>query len=141
MSMNSARFRQRRLSGFTLLEVLVALSILAMSLGVLMQGFGDVSRTARTTQDYRRALMVAESQLAFAQGDLESGTVGYGGIVDERYRWKLSSSQFDDTMLLARLRANSPNLVTVEVSWGDGERSRSISLSTVRLGVDAWQKR
>ena len=141
MCINNARLQQRRPSGFTLLEVLVALSILAISFGVLMQSFGDVSRTASMTEDYRRALMVAESQLAFAQADSASGTVGYVGIVDERYRWKLTSTQFEEAVLPARPRARSPNLVTIDVSWGDGERSRSISLSTIRLGVNTRQKR
>jgi hypothetical protein len=93
------------------------------------------------TEDYRRALMVAESQLAFAQADSASGTVGYAGIVDERYRWKLTSTQFEEAVLPARPRARNPNLVTIDVSWGDGERSRSISLSTIRLGVNTRQKR
>lgn len=141
MSMNNTKVQHRRLSGFTLLEVLVALSILAMSFGVLMRGFGDVSRTARMTEDYRRALMVAESQLAFTQHDPGIGTVSYGGIVDDRYRWTLTSSQFEEAMLRGWPSVNSPNLVTVDVSWGDGERSRSISLSTIRLGVNTRQKR
>ena len=141
MCINSARQTHRRTSGFTLLEVLVALSILSISFGVLMQSFGDFSRTAGVTEDYRQALMVAESQLAWARADPASASAGYGDTADERFRWTLSSSRFAHAVPAARQQANSPELVTIEVSWDDGGRQRSISLSTVVLGFSNGQGR
>jgi prepilin-type N-terminal cleavage/methylation domain-containing protein len=49
-----------RQSGFTLLEVVVALAILSLSLGTLVQVFGVSARNAVSIDQYSRTVLVAE---------------------------------------------------------------------------------
>ncbi|MEO1751952.1 prepilin-type N-terminal cleavage/methylation domain-containing protein [Thiofaba sp. EF100] len=50
--------------GFSLLEVVVAFSILALAMGVLMALFSQGLSNARVARDYSRALQLAQSRLA-----------------------------------------------------------------------------
>jgi len=53
--------------GFTLLEVLVALAVLAMSLGAVIQAVGDYTRNQAYLRDRTFAEWVARNQLATVQ--------------------------------------------------------------------------
>ena len=58
-----------RQSGFSLLEVLVAFSILALALGVLLQSFSTGMRGVTQSGLYSRATLLAESIFARAGRD------------------------------------------------------------------------
>jgi general secretion pathway protein I len=121
-------------SGFTLLEVLVALSVLAMSYGVLLQIFGQASRSVVTTEDYRRALIVAESKLTESLAGIRSPGHQDSGIVDGRFHWQVTVKREDRYSQPGIQTFYSPALATIDVSWGDaGQSQRTISLSTIRL--------
>ena len=53
-----------RQAGFSLLEVLVAFAILALSLGVLLQIFSRAMSTTAVSGSYSRAAAMAEARLA-----------------------------------------------------------------------------
>ncbi|MDD3445553.1 MAG: prepilin-type N-terminal cleavage/methylation domain-containing protein [Zavarzinia sp.] len=55
--------------GLALIEVLVALAIVAMGLGALFSVVGDGSLRARTVADRQAALVLAQSELAAAGRD------------------------------------------------------------------------
>jgi len=57
------RNARRRAAGFTLLEVLVALAILGIGLGVVFQGVGQGLRLRRESADNVRLSLAAESVL------------------------------------------------------------------------------
>jgi general secretion pathway protein I len=124
--------------GFSLLEVLVAFAILAVSLGVLMQIFSRASTTAMATAQYSRAASVAESRLA-AVGSaipLEEGTVS--GDPEDGLAWELSIIPIDllgmDRGLLSAEPPATAYRVTVTTLWRDAGRVRRLTLSTLRLG-------
>jgi prepilin-type N-terminal cleavage/methylation domain-containing protein len=77
-------------SGFSLLEVLVAFTLLAIAMAVLMQIFSRGVNGADIADRYAKAAMMAESKLAtvgleevLAEGDTT-------GQFDEDYQWSLS---------------------------------------------------
>ena len=130
--MNSNGYRSR-IAGFTLLEVLVAFAILALSLGVLLQVFATGLRNTTVAENYSQAAMYAESILAAlgAGGPLEEGADG--GEINEIFSWRSQVSAYsDDDLELDDLRAKAYQ-VTVEVFWGEPGRERSVSLDTLRL--------
>lgn len=120
-----------RHAGFSLLEVLVALSILSLSLGVLMPSFGNFSRSTALSGDFRQAMMIAESRLAAAVATREYDA---SGVDAGRFAWEFGYApfEFDDAVTLPAKIA--PLQIVIVVTWTDGRKTRSLSLTTVQLG-------
>jgi len=119
-----------RQAGFSLLEVLVAFTILAFSLGVLYQAFGHGLRNLSVSGQYDHALILAESllDLTAAQVPLkESRIEGQDGL----FRWQVVVSPY--TTLAEPSRHFTPYRVEVTVSWTEGGRTRTHRLETLRL--------
>jgi len=124
--------RQQR--GFTLIEILVAFMILAMSLTVIFRIFSGGLRNVALSEDYARAVLVAESQLSTVgiSEPLERGVTS--GEWGERFRWQRVIEHYQpweqDKELTTPLLAYQ---VTVKVDWEHTGRTRQITLSSVRL--------
>lgn len=124
----------RRQHGFSLIEILVAFMILAISLTVIFRIFSGGLRNVDLSEDYARAVMVAESQLS-ASGISEPLEYGVTtGAWDERFHWERTIGPYrpwqEDKALVAPVQAYQ---VTVSVSWEHAGHSRQLTLSSVRL--------
>jgi general secretion pathway protein I len=121
----------RAQSGFTLIEVLVALVVLSVAVVAVLQLFGGGLRLARASGDHLEATLLASTMLSdLAWETLEEGTTE--GTEGE-FRWSrqvtvdpaLLPEEPDparpDTVRLAR--------VSVDVRWG---RNRHVELVTIR---------
>ena len=124
--------------GYTLIEVLVAMTILAMSLTVLFRIFSTGLQNVDVSADYARAVIVAESQLVAAGLDAELRQGQTEGSIDERFYWlrtvenyALSERSGKQEMPLSAF------LVTVAVEWEHRGRTRRVSLNSVRLAAHA----
>lgn len=85
----------RREAGFTILEVLAAFVLLAVTLAVLLQMFSGGLRDAQLADEYARAVMIAQSRLAqltAAEKISEGTSTGF----DEPFAWTLSVSPYDE---------------------------------------------
>lgn len=131
--------RRWRAQGFSLLEVLVAFSILALSLGVLMQIFSGSLRNAEVVHDQAQAVVIAQSLLAAAGIETPLVAGETSGEVGGKFRWKMLAHPFHDepttpaapqSGLIRRLDLWE---VMVEVRWGDNDAGRSFGLSSLRL--------
>lgn len=125
---------KRHCDGYTLIEVLVAMMILALSLSVIFRIFGGGLNKIAVASDYSRAVMVAESVLA-ATGNTEILRTGESsGSLFEKYRWVRTVSlyqadgepSFDDLPL-------SVYRVSVVVEWPGTSGNRSLDLSALKL--------
>lgn len=124
-----------RIAGFTLIEILVAFVIAVLALSTLYRmastGLGAESAAAH----YSHALLIAESALE-AVGSETPLTPGTSTPrIDDAYEEELVINPRPD--LLPREYAVSgpyPYAISVRITWHEGRRARSISLSTVRLG-------
>jgi len=132
------RTKQR---GFSLLEILVAFSILALSLGVLMQIFSGSLRNADVTRDQAQAVALAQSLLASAGVEATLVAGDSAGVLDDKFRWLLRVNPFVDEPRPGETEAVQSRLlldlweVTVRVAWGGDPRSpeRSLTLTTLRV--------
>jgi len=126
-----------RCRGFSLLEVLVAFSILAMTLGVLFQIFSSGLRRAQLAEEYSYAVLMAQSELSRIRSEGLPGIGVHLNTIDRRYRsrtlvepYGAVEEESPETEPVVLLR---PYWVTVEIIWGERERERSVALTTVRL--------
>ena len=92
------RVSMRRVRGFSLLEVLVAFTLFAVALGVLMQIFSRGVNGASLADHYAKATMYAESKLAAVglEEAIKEGTSS-GKFDDETYAWQVSIKPYIDT--------------------------------------------
>jgi len=121
--------------GFSLLEILVAFTIMAISLSILLNIFSSGVNTAVIAEDYIVATQIAESLMA-KTGIEEPLVIGQStGTEDEKYQWqvKIENSinpdldEDSDIELLA---------VQVIVSWdNDQQNGRSVELNTIKPGI------
>ena len=129
------RFDARN-KGYTLIEVLVAMTILAMSLTVLFRIFSTGLLNIDVSAQYAKAVVVAETQLTAAglENELRPGQTE--GTIDEHYYWLrtvetyVHPGQSTDQDLPVEAF-----LVTVQVEWEHRGRSRQISLNSIRLAA------
>ena len=125
------RARRRRDAGFTLVEVLVALAILAGTMVMLYGAMGDAaSRLARAQAE--------AGALALAQSKLDEVGVTIAPIVGDvtgaagPYRWTVSiavAGTAEERVAWPAVLAE----VSVTVSWPEAAATRSFSVKTLKL--------
>ncbi len=117
--------------GFSLLEILVAFSILSISLGILLKIFSSGVNTAIVAEEYTIATQVAESLMVRTgiETPLEVGVIN--GDEKEKYYWRVAmekiSNPVDDED-----ESSEFMLVKVKVWWGEDKYPRTVELNTVK---------
>lgn len=117
--------------GFSLIEMLVALVVLSLSLGVLYQAAAGATRNVRVAAEYTEAVMLAESVLAeysYITEESYSASGAFGEYDWSVKSWPAADENVPDEMpvLLQPLQ-----YLEVVVSWAGGSESRSVDLLTV----------
>ncbi len=122
----------RREHGFTLLEVLVALTILGVALTLLFGIFGHSLARARETQSRMEARTLAASLLAQAQAAPALTLGERDGSTRTGMAWRLDVRRYGDDKDVAAWPSAAAQ-VTATVRWGDKGPGQTFSLSTLRL--------
>lgn len=136
---------RRGSGGFTLLEVLVAFTILALSLGAVFQVWSIGLRSTSQAESRALAVLLLESKLAGIgiEEPLESGE--QAGEFDNGFRWHASVEPYEAAPTEAEAEGFEsegvgpgpgfvPYQVVVTVRWGERENEHALSLTTLRLG-------
>jgi prepilin-type N-terminal cleavage/methylation domain-containing protein len=127
-------FYRNSLRGFTLLEVLVALTIVGLGVVTLLQifslGLRLGARSTTSTEAVTYGARVMDELLArrkLSEGS-DSGTFGAAG------RWKSQVQTRRDTSPSLNLSSNwELKEVALEMTVTDGERERRVDFKTLRL--------
>ncbi|MCK5897793.1 MAG: type II secretion system protein [Methylococcales bacterium] len=129
--MKTKKFQQ----GFSLLEILVAFSILAFSLGIVLKIFSSSLRTATVAEDYTLAIEIAESLLAKTGTEKKLALGEQAGETDPHFTWQINviPIALDISPQLPEGLAKRVVQVTVHVQWGDEKQPRSLDLSTLKV--------
>jgi len=121
--MISCILNRKNQKGFTLLEIIVALTIAAMALPVLLRAFSEGTKKQsvienRTTAYYLLRLGMSEIEML---GELEEGSEEGEFGTDSRFTWATDISESDVEGLYE---------VTVTISWQEMGQEKSIELIT-----------
>jgi len=124
--------------GYTLIEVLVAFSVLALALTLLLGTLSGATRQVRWSADAGRAALHAQSLLAQAgvgeplvpgsrQGELDAG----------RYRWLLEVEPWTDPQLppspMSDPFAAQMMALRLTLEWGEGGPGERLQVESLRL--------
>jgi general secretion pathway protein I len=122
--------------GFSLLEILIAFSILAISLGILLKIFSAGINTAVVAEDYTAAVQIAESLMAKTglESPLQAGEDS--GTENEKYEWQVLVTPylFNPDNLDEMTITTTLFKVKVVVNWDiEKTKRRQIKLTTLKL--------
>lgn len=118
-------------SGFTLIEVLVALTILSISLGALLVIFTEGLNRARETSNESAARALAQSLLV-QTNTAANPTFGSSAGVSNGLVWRVQIMPYGSAQDRAAWQETAAEIVAT-VSWHGNGGMRRISLSTLRL--------
>ena len=122
--------------GFSLLEILIAFSILAISLGILLKIFSSGINTALVSEDYTAAVQIAESLMAKTglESPLQAGEDS--GTENDKYEWQVLVTPylFNPDNLDEMTITTTLFKVKVIVNWDiEKTKRRQIELTTLKL--------
>jgi len=137
------RLPVRRQGGFSLLEVIAAIAILAIAFAALMQVAGSsMSLTARANERTQAALR-ARSLLdgAFVMEPLREGSSD--GRFDDTYRWQMTVSRYQPSDVPTAMDTGAGDggapgrlfRLDLDVVWGQDGKERHARFATLRMGT------
>jgi len=119
-------------SGFTLMETLVAMTILGIALVVIFQQFSGALNAGYVSESYTRAVWHAREKMeelllhdALAEGT-QTGDFGDG------YAWRCRIES-KDAVVPAESADVAPFTITVWVSWEQGRSTKELEVATMTL--------
>lgn len=116
--------------GFSLLEVLVAFSIMAIALGLLYQVAGSNARTTSELMGQEQAMTLAESLLAANAVVPPEGVSAQGQ--SQGFGWQVRSAPFATPLDASNPQAPKLHDIEATVRWLDGTRERTFALRSLR---------
>ena len=142
-------FGAKKRQGFSILEILVAFTLLALAMGILMLIFSRGVNGAGLADQYAKATMMAESKLATVgiESVLQEGETT--GKFDDDFQWRLQVTPYvDPTPKDPAALATSGGVdieslmavrlfdVSLTVSFqSDDRRDRQVMLNTLLIGA------
>jgi general secretion pathway protein I len=122
--------------GFSLLEILIAFSILALSLGILLKIFSGGVNSAMISEEYTSAVQIAESLMAKVGTETPLQLGETSGDEDDRFHWQVIVNPYPFNPENIDIKKQSAELfkINVIVSWDDGNNhERLLELTTLRI--------
>jgi general secretion pathway protein I len=127
------RRRVRGDRGFTLVEVVVAIAILALMAGVIFRANSDSIRNIHRADALANASAMAQSLIAKVGTEIPLREGEVRGQSSAGLQWRVQMKRYGD----ATERAQWPvaaYTVVVEVAMRDSFNTRPVTLTTLRLG-------
>ena len=117
--------------GFALIEILVAVSVLAISLVVIMQLFSGGLKARKLSEEYARGIFHAREKMAeiLLAPDLSEGETQ--GKFEDGYQWRAVITR----IIPEGREENIPvDLLNIKVSilWPEGEKEKDFAISTLK---------
>jgi prepilin-type N-terminal cleavage/methylation domain-containing protein len=127
------RRRDRRDRGFTLVEVVVAIAILALMAGVIFRVNSDSIRNIRRADALTNQSALAQSLIAKVGTEIPLREGEARGQTNAGLQWRVQMKRYGDTTDRAQWPL-AAYTVMAEVTLRDGPDSQPVALMTLRLG-------
>jgi len=127
----SMNIRRHAEAGFSLLETIAAILLLALAFGAVMHVAGAATEVTGHARELNRIAMLADTTLDTAgrRELLHEGT--QTGWYDTRHQWRMNVSAQQT------FPGQSPDLhvyrIDLDITWRDGHAERSAHFATLRL--------
>ncbi len=127
-----------RSGGFTLLEVLLAFVIFALSFTTILEILAGSMRSTTRARTYSEAALLAQSLIDMVGTDIPLTASSMAGDAPGGYSWQMSISPYqpqyeeDRSLELAELSGTVLFWVDLDMNWGNGRRPQQAHFSTVR---------
>ena len=119
--------------GFSLLEVIVALAIMAMGFVTVLQLFSGSIRSVSMSEQYLKATTLAQSKMGELEMNNYRSSEFEGTFAnEENYRWQLDISPYT-TSLNSEVNNIQLSEVLLRVLWRDSNKVRNVELSTLKV--------
>lgn len=118
--------RARKPQGFTLIEMVVATTVLAVGVSGALATFGAISRASGVSAEYDQASLLAERRMAELESEIAAGQPlqadsGDFGEDYPDYRWEQEVNPTDMDSLVE---------LDLTVRWGSENSPRTVVIST-----------
>jgi general secretion pathway protein I len=119
-------------SGFALIEILVAVSILAISLVVIFQLFSGGLKSRKLSEQYARGVFHAREKMSetLLTPDLPEGEIQ--GEFEDGYEWQVAITPVPSEEDEEKMSVGLLNL-SVRISWFEGEKEKSFVIETLKV--------
>jgi general secretion pathway protein I len=124
----SKNLRSRSARGFSLLEMVVAMAILAFSLAALYQAVSGATKNVRSGEKYAYGIELAKSLVA-ANYEVPIGGVALSGSTAGEFNWQVRSAEV--SLRNSSLPDGALHELEVLVNWQDGLKQREVLLRSV----------
>lgn len=129
-------------NGFTLLEVMVALAIMSIGLGICMQLFSGSLRAVQKSSQYTDAMFLGQQKMEEWSSKIPLEEGSESGRFDNEfsdYSWSVEVRPYQGEVGNMKGKINEENQLSMEImqinvriGWQDGEKERTISLTNLK---------
>ena len=138
MNITSMSRSPRRAAGFTLVEVLLAFVIFALSFAVVLEILAASMRSTVRAQGATEAALLGQSLMDRVGTEIPIAEGSLAGTAPGGYRWELVISPYEATednlrhLELAEMTGTLLYWVDLHIEWGDDVRRYDTSFTTVK---------
>ena len=133
---------RRHSRGFTLLEVMLAFVIFALSFATVLEIMAGSMRSVSRASDDTEVALLAQSLMDLVGSEIPVEEGEYSGIGMDHYNWEMSLSLYDsgtepdDQGVVVQELADMSGIelyrVDLYVDWDTGRRQRNLHFSTIQ---------
>ena len=119
--------------GFSLIEILVAFLVTALSLGIIFQIYAKGAAATVLADEYTHALAIAESKLAGASVYDRAYDFEEQGREADKFDWEIRTEEYVNEAQITDFPASYALMsVDVNVSWQGRGKLRQVNLQTLK---------
>lgn len=120
--------------GFTLIETLVAISILGICLVIILQLFSGGLRSGKLSDDYTRAIFYAREKMEEALLAENYTEEILEGEFEDGFRWKIEKTlDVSEEEEIEKKMPFSIFIIKVSIRWPSGLHERHFEISTMKV--------